>query len=537
MAKKARNRKRKAGPAASAGRRSPRQSGGSLAHSSRAARRQSARASRMRWPPILVFLACLGAYLSNGGFMYGGDQEGNMLFSVNLLKRHSFSLGPPDAPGAFQWALQEPGEELQHILINEWHPDFNDWYQQGKLKVKSLYYLVESDRQGVFVNVFGMGASIVGLPVYALLDLFTDIETDYYWYQHGGALTASLLTAATALLIFLMARRFVAPWPAALAALAFGLGSCAWSVSSQALWQHPVNSFFLALGAYFLIALPERPRCAAYCGAALGMAVLCRPPSALVAICIGGYLLWTNRRALVPYVAGGLPFALILAAYNNYYFGSPFEFGQTVASKAIALQWQGSEDLWSAPLWESLPGLFISPSRGLAFYSPVLLFAFWGAAVALRTPRYRPLLPLFASAALLIVVAAKWWDWFGGTCYGYRSIVDAAPFLTLLLIPVIERIVADRRLLGLFAGLLLWSGTVQFVGAYAYNAVGWNQQWAEYENPDKASLWRWDHPQFLYHIVNFESEWALKRRQMRFYESGGPYNHLPILNLQTQADG
>ena len=472
--------------------------------------------------------------------MYGGDQMGNMLFSVNLLKRHSFSLAPPDAPGMFHWALQtQPGEQPQGILIDEWHAELDGLYQQGRLQVKSRYFLMESSRQGVYVNVFGMGAPIVGLPVYALLDLFTDIKTDYFWLHHGGAFIASLLTAATALLIFLTARRFVAPWPAALAALAFGLGSCAWSVSSQALWQHPVNSFFLALAAHFLIALPDRPRYAAYCGAALGMAVLCRPPSALAAICIGGYLLWTNRRSFAIYVAGGLPFALMLAAYNNHYFGSPFEFGQTLASKEIALRWQGSEDLWSAPLWESLPGLLISPSRGLAFYSPVLLFAFWGAAVALRTPRYRPLLPLLASAALLIVVAAKWWDWFGGTCYGYRPIVDVAPFLALLLIPVIERTVADRRLLGLFAGLLLWSGAVQLVGAYAYNGIGWNKLWAEYENPDKASVWSWGQPQFLYHMANFESERALKRRQMQFYESGGPYNRLPILRLpaKKQANG
>ena len=40
----------------------------------------------------------MGVYLSNGDFLPGGDQEGNMLFSINLLKRHSLSLGPLDAP-------------------------------------------------------------------------------------------------------------------------------------------------------------------------------------------------------------------------------------------------------------------------------------------------------------------------------------------------------------------------------------------------------------------------------------------------------
>ena len=72
-----------------------------------------------------------------------------------------------------------------------------------------------------------------------MLDLFVDIEHDRFWWWHGAALTASLLSALAAVFVFLAARGFVEPVPAVLTALAFGLGSCAWPVSSQALWQHP----------------------------------------------------------------------------------------------------------------------------------------------------------------------------------------------------------------------------------------------------------------------------------------------------------
>ena len=102
-------------------------------------------------------------------------------------------------------------------------------------------------------NTFGIGAPLAGLPVYAVLDLFVDIEHDRFWWWHGAALTASLLTALAALFVFLAARGFVQPMPAALIALAFGLGSCAWPVSSQALWQHPASTFFLSLGAWLLL--------------------------------------------------------------------------------------------------------------------------------------------------------------------------------------------------------------------------------------------------------------------------------------------
>ena len=58
------------------------------------------------------------------------------------------------------------------------------------------------------------------------------------------------------------------------------------------------------------------------------------------------------------------------------------------------------------------------------------------------------------------VEASKWYDWWGGSTYGYRSIVDTAPFFALLVIPVIERVIANRRMRMLFGVLLLWSATV-----------------------------------------------------------------------------
>ena len=113
--------------------------------------------------------------------------------------------------------------------------------------------------------------------MYAVLDLFVDIEHDGFWWWHGAALTASLLTALAALFVFLAARGFVQPLPAVLIVLAFGLGSCVWPVSSQALWQHPASTFLLSLGAWLLLRSERRRLAAAWCGAALGMAVLCRP--------------------------------------------------------------------------------------------------------------------------------------------------------------------------------------------------------------------------------------------------------------------
>ena len=481
--------------------------------------------------PAAVFAVCFVAYLGNGDFLPGSDQEGNMLFSVNLLTRGSLSLGPADAPHAFFWTLEEPGVAPRPVTIETWTRAAESAYRQGRLTApEHHYYLAATTRPGVYVNTFGLGAPLMGLPVYALLDLFVDITADRSWWWHGGALTGSLLTACAAVFVFLAARAFVAPLPALLVALAFGLGSCAWPVSSQALWQHPASTFFLSLGAWFLVRSPQCPRAAAWCGAAFGMAVLCRPATAVAVVCAGAYLLWADRRRCAAYVLGGLPFLVVLLAYNAHHFGSPFVFGQTVASKIIALRDTGSANLWQGTWRESLPGLLISPSRGLLWFSPVLLLGVAGAAAVWREPRYRPLIPLQAAVVLMILVAGKWLDWIGGLTWGYRSIVDAAPFLALLLIPVIERMIAGRGTRVVFAALLVWSAGAQFVGAWSYSVVGWHAMTLQYENPNHAGVWLWRRPQIGWHLANFAAQRAHKKRVMAAYAD----DPKPILILRDR---
>ncbi|MCY4373695.1 MAG: glycosyltransferase family 39 protein [Spirochaetaceae bacterium] len=470
--------------------------------------------------------------MSNGDFLPGSDQEGNMLFSVNLLKRGSLSLGPPHAPHAFFWTLEQPGVAPRPVAIEAWNDAADAAYREGRLKVADHhYYLAATTRPAEYVNTFGLGAALAGLPVYAVIDLFVDIATDRSWWWHGAALTASLLTALAAVFVFLAARCFVEPLPAALVALAFGLGSCVWPVSSQALWQHPASTLCLSLGAWFLVRSPERPRTAAWCGAVFGKAVLCRPTTAVSVVCVGAYLLWVDRRRCAAYVLGGLPFLVILIAYNGYYFGSPFVFGQTAASKTIALRDTGSESLWQSSWRESLPGLLISPSRGLLWFSPVLLLGLAGAPAVWRVPRYRPLIPLQAAAALMILVAGKWVDWIGGLTWGYRSIVDTTPFLALLMVPVMERAIAGRRTRAVFAAALVWSMGAQFVGAWSYSVVGWHAMTMAYDDPNHAGVWLWRRPQIGYHLASFATERAQKRRLMAIYAD----NRKPVLVLPDRA--
>ena len=478
--------------------------------------------------PAILFAVCLGAYVANGDFLPGNDQVGNMLFSVNLLRRQSFSVSPRDAPQAFFWTVERPGAELVSTFVDEWTESTDADYREGRLAVDShFYYVSPTVFPEVYVSTFGVGAPLAGLPVYTVLDLFVDIANDRFWWWHGAALTASLLTALAAVFVFLAARCFVPAVPAVLIALAFGLGSCAWPVSSQALWQHPASTFSLSLAAWLLLRSESRALAAAWCGAAFGMAVLCRPTTAVAVVGAAAYLLWVDRRRCATFVLGGLPFLVFLAAYNYHYFGHPFAFGQSVVASSIALSKTGSAGLWQSSWAQSLPGLLVSPARGLVWFSPVLVLGLVSAAAVWRNPRYRPLIPLQLGAVAMILVAGKWFDWWGGLTWGYRSIVDATPYLALLLVPIVERVVASRPLRLVCGLLLIWSIAVQVIGAYSYSLTGWSDLWRDYDRPEQASLWRWDRPQIGYHLAHFRSERARKKQVITVY-----LNHQgPILNL------
>lgn len=455
---------------------------------------------------VLLFILCFVAYVSNQDFLPGNDQKGNMLLAVNILKKQSLSFEAKDAPENFWWEIDRPDGKSGQITIQEWGRELEDLEQQGHLQHRPKYFLTKTARPNRYVNTFGIGTAMTILPFYAALDLFVDITRDRFWLWHFGAVVAALFTALSAVLIFATARRFVSPLPAFLVAVAFGLGSCVWPISSQALYQHSASILYLCLGAYLLFGISRRPALAAWCGAVFGMAVLCRPQNALVVVSVGVYLLWVNRRWAVAYVLGGLPFAAILFAYNAYYFDNPLAFGQVLSSAKLAITKTGSETLWHVRWWESLPGLFASPHRGLIWYSPVLLFGVYGAVLAWKNPPYHPLIPLQVSVLLLILVAASWYDWWGGLTWGYRPILDATPYMALAIIPVIERIWSSQKLRIAFVASLAWSIAVQFVGAYAFIGWHWQQRLLAEDISEQEDIWQWRRPQIIEHLVNFGSE-------------------------------
>jgi hypothetical protein len=272
-------------------------------------------------------------------------------------------------------------------------------------------------------------------------------------------------------LLYLAARRLRARRGASLVvALLYAFGTCAFSVASQGLWQHGPAELFLALGLFLLAR--DTSRWAPAAGAAFAAATVCRPPDMVFAAAAAIYIVarWRRQpRRIGAFLLYATPFLVAQLAYNYRYFGAPWIFGQTL--KVVGADALPDADYWANNPLIGIAGLLVSPSRGLFVYTP----AFIALALLLRrTWRAQPafLRLQLAGVVALILVLSRYYGWYGGMCFGYRMLADAAPALCLLSLPVYEALTRVRRRAYLVAVGL--SVIIHALGAYNYSVVDWD---------------------------------------------------------------
>lgn len=431
-------------------------------------------------------LGLLLVYLANGGLIPTKDAAPSLYSAANLLEDGRLAFTPGRDPWMYDWNAVRGGEVLATLRLTDLETDLGgrtarERWREGDLAPSRGYWLAPTRRrdpatgQPLDASTFGVGAPLAALPALAVARaLAGDLRRSPEALWYGGKVAASVLVALSAALVYLACRRSLRPVPALLLAAAYGLGTCVWSVSSQTLWQHAPAELFLALGAYGLLRARDLEAGPWLAGAGFALATACRPTSAIFAVAAAVWLLAVDRRRGLRLVAAAAPVAIALAAYNAWTFGSPLRFGQTVVGPALAESMTGRADQWQTPLASGLAGILVSPSRGLFVFSPFLLAALPGAVLAFRRPALAALRPLAIAAALATVVAAKHYDWWGGWTYGYRHVVDLAPVLVLLVVPVVDILAPSRLARAALALSLAWSVGLQALGAFAFDMEGWN---------------------------------------------------------------
>jgi hypothetical protein len=315
-----------------------------------------------------------------------------------------------------------------------------------------------------------LGAALSAVPIVAPAALFCERPPSSTLMLHLGKLVGAAYSAGTVVVFFFLCRRLAptAAWPAT---VLLALGTSLWSVASQALWMHGPATFWVCCAMALLA--PEAGgrggRRGLAAGAALGLAILTRPSTALFAAASGAYCLWRRRwREAAGLLAGAAAPVGLYCLHNFWYFGNPVAGGYV-------------DDNWgqATPLWLGFPGLLIAPSRGLLIYSPALLIAVMGLWRLLRTPAQRStgrrgmLFAWTVAAALTTAFYARWYDWRGGWCFGPRFLCEMLPLGCLLFgigFAALRRPWPKRAA----AGLVALSVCIHFVGVFGHGAhVDW----------------------------------------------------------------
>jgi len=173
----------------------------------------------------------------------------------------------------------------------------------------------------------------------------------------------------------------------------------------------------------------------AVAGLCAGFAGLTEYQATLVAVLFLVPVLSLRERrvpATLAFLAGAVPCALLLLAYNKAAFGSPFSlsYQHLVGASLQSLHGNGlAGATW--PTRESVLGLLFSAHRGLITTSPWTTFGLVGLFVMSRDSSRSLRLTLTVCTAYLFLAVASSSVWHGGWAFGPRLLIPAMPLLAI----------------------------------------------------------------------------------------------------------
>lgn len=308
-----------------------------------------------------------------------------------------------------------------------------------------------------------------------------------------AAIAASWLSAVSAALVYLMARRRLSTRAALGVGIAFAFGTGMWPTVSQTLWQHETAILGLTIAVYAFTREEIRLRDAAAIGVGLALAGSSRmqlTPAILVMMVAAVVRSGRGARVLTVSIVGSA--AGLMLFLNIRWFGTPLGAGPLLEA-LHEVQHAQSYSFGFSP--SGLAGLLASPSRGLLVFSPIVLVAAAGARAAFHGRWTNPLRWCLLAAAVQYLFYGSYSVWWGGHTYGPRYALDLLPLLVPLGIEGAARLRTPTAQALLLAALT-WSIIVSATGAFAYPHDQWNTSPASVDRFHER-LWDWSDPQIV----------------------------------------
>jgi hypothetical protein len=281
---------------------------------------------------------------------------------------------------------------------------------------------------GLHYSIFYPLLSIVSTPLVAIAyGLATPAHASpFYLGKIFALVTDAGVTAATIAIVFLLTTRMGGGRRLSIAAaLSYGFSTMA-LVYARDFFAEPLLGL-CTVGAVYLALGQRTVRQVVSCSALCAFAVLAKPTGLVVGIAITVYLFFTVRRSRC--VRGAIRYSfgpalgtasggVAYAAYDLLRFGSVTTTGP------------GRPGFGISEVWQSFPGLLVSPGRGLIWFSlPILvLIGFkWS-----RPHAQEIALLLSIPILYLCLYSLRPDDWFGIWSWGPRYLLPALPLLFAL---------------------------------------------------------------------------------------------------------
>jgi len=384
-----------------------------------------------RYPDAALGLTLVAVYLSTFRW-HGGDDAPNSLLPFCILRHGTLTLEP---------------------VLDPWFA--------GKTDNFTVFHL------GKHLSIYPIAPGLLALPVYLVTALSGVTITEPA--LHGlSKLSGSLITALSAVALRRALKGRCSDEFALALCFVYGLGSWAFSVSSQALWQHGPAALGAALA---LWGFNERGRRFDFlAGFGLALSFASRPDSVFLLAAGAAYVLFFDRARLPAFALGAAVPLALLGAYWFAYTGHL----RPPEARFQANMFQGFQPA-------AFFGLIASPTRGLLLFFPPAVF---GLLAAWRSRDPLTWL-LTASCAGPWLLLCFYLTWVGGSTFGPRYFAVAALIFCWATASLEPWLAASKSRARLWAGsaaaamlthaaggYLLWPGSDQFAA-------------------EKATLWYW----------------------------------------------
>lgn len=462
-----------------------------------------------RRPQLLLFLLC---WITFGWFHQGGGWNQNARFAEvrAIVEQGTFAIDDfliyagderrvaipvsngvlDDGPqGVLCWPSYEKNTPPVPARGNATPPYFRPIVIGEETATGDVGFCADGNGGGHFVSNKPPGTSLLAVPIYlAALQVegWLGVDPHHWWTLTVNAWLCSIFTVglASAIGVVLVWRLGASLFPehlgaALAAALLFGFGTTFFPFATL-LFDHNIMAVLL-LGSFASVR-SDRPFLA---GALVGAATVVNYLAAIPGVAFGFWALARQRRHALSYIAGVIPPAIALLAYNTAALGSPFALNtdfQNPQFKETAPAFLG---MFGIPSWFAAHALTFSPWRGIFVLSPVLVLAI----VALfRWPKnLKAERRVIAGVAVFFFFVNICFNGFhGGMSAGPRYLIPALPFLCLALVPALAR----WPIMGTVLGLFSVAQQTLLTATDALNPVGISDHaWQNHPDEWKEKLW------------------------------------------------